>query len=258
MRASQLAGASAESVNASLAGFDQFATTFSDTATDLNGLVSDLGDQASALKEQLFARAELLAQGNASVPEVDRATALAAITAGTPAFETASAAMTEAISQLIAAAPAFPDTGVQSAFGKWKTKVRDYLATLPLAAEKLRTWSADEPVPWYRSISAFLFGRNWITASFWQDWYGIRPLLVGSIMVSLVALAFAVPLGVASAIYVSEIASRHERRFIKPYIEFISAIPSVVLGFFRHRGRWPGRAHALRTALLQLGAVFSH
>ncbi len=51
-------------------------------------------------------------------------------------------------------------------------------------------------------------------------------------MVSLVALAFAVPLGVASAIYVSEIASRHERRFIKPYIEFISAIPSVVLGFF--------------------------
>ena len=40
------------------------------------------------------------------------------------------------------------------------------------------------------------------------------------------------PLGVASAIYVSEIASRHEKRFIKPYIEFISAIPSVVLGFF--------------------------
>jgi len=57
-------------------------------------------------------------------------------------------------------------------------------------------------------------------------------LLVGSIMVSLVALAFAVPLGVASSIYVSEIASRHEQRFIKPYIEFISAIPSVVLGFF--------------------------
>ena len=40
------------------------------------------------------------------------------------------------------------------------------------------------------------------------------------------------PLGVASAIYVSEIASVHEKRLIKPYIEFISAIPSVVLGFF--------------------------
>ncbi|HSH39660.1 MAG TPA: phosphate ABC transporter permease subunit PstC, partial [Chthoniobacterales bacterium] len=84
----------------------------------------------------------------------------------------------------------------------------------------------------YRAISAFLFGHDWITASFWQDWYGIRPLLVGSIMVSVVALFFAVPLGVCSAVYVSEIASRHEKRIIKPYIEFISAIPSVVLGFF--------------------------
>jgi phosphate transport system permease protein len=51
-------------------------------------------------------------------------------------------------------------------------------------------------------------------------------------MVSIVALLIAVPLGVASAIYVSEIASKLEQRFIKPYIEFISAIPSVVLGFF--------------------------
>ena len=71
-----------------------------------------------------------------------------------------------------------------------------------------------------------------MTASFWQDWYGILPLLVGSVLVSLVALLFAVPFGVASAIYVSEIATVSEKRLIKPYIEFISAIPSVVLGFF--------------------------
>src|SRR5260370_35271485 len=51
-------------------------------------------------------------------------------------------------------------------------------------------------------------------------------------MVSAVALAFAVPFGVAAAIYVSEVAARGEKRLIKPYIEFISAIPSVVLGFF--------------------------
>ncbi len=103
---------------------------------------------------------------------------------------------------------------------------------MPAASEKLRTWSPDAPIPWYRSISSFLFGREWVTASFWQDWYGIIPLLVGSILVSIVALFFAVPLGIASAIYVSEIASAHEKRLIKPYIEFISAIPSVVLGFF--------------------------
>src|SRR4029450_7088153 len=76
------------------------------------------------------------------------------------------------------------------------------------------------------------FGTQWITASFWQDWYGIIPLFVGSLMVSVVALLIAVPLGVCGAIYVSEAASPIENRLTKPYIEFISAIPSVVLGFF--------------------------
>jgi phosphate transport system permease protein len=51
-------------------------------------------------------------------------------------------------------------------------------------------------------------------------------------MVSLVALLLAVPMGVGAAIYVNQIASAAEQRFIKPCIEFISAIPSVVLGFF--------------------------
>ncbi len=51
-------------------------------------------------------------------------------------------------------------------------------------------------------------------------------------MVSIVALAIAVPFGVASAIYVSEIAFPAEKQLIKPYVEFIAAIPSVVLGFF--------------------------
>jgi phosphate transport system permease protein len=51
-------------------------------------------------------------------------------------------------------------------------------------------------------------------------------------MVSVVALLIAVPLGVSGAIYVSEVAAPAEKSLIKPYIEFISAIPSVVLGFF--------------------------
>jgi phosphate transport system permease protein len=88
------------------------------------------------------------------------------------------------------------------------------------------------PVPMWQAFSAYLFGRQWLTASFWQDWYGVLPLFIGSLMVSLVALSLAVPLGVGAAIYVNQIASLREQRFIKPCIEFISAIPSVVLGFF--------------------------
>jgi phosphate transport system permease protein len=239
-RAMEKRNVAPEQINASLAPFDQFASGFSDTAENLHGLVSDLTEQASALKEQLFARAELLAQRSQlersgdrdgaqkiAVPEVDRALHQSA-----GRFESISAEMTAQLYNLLAAAPLLPDAAEQKNFDQWKIVTRDYLAALPVASKKLREWSADESIPWYRSISSFLFGREWVTASFWQDWYGIIPLLTGSVLVSLVALLIAVPLGVASAIYVSEVASRHEKRLIKPYIEFISAIPSVVLGFF--------------------------
>ena len=233
-----------DQITASLAPFDQFASGFSETAENLHGLVSDLTERASALKEQLFARAELLAQRSQTersdhdgaqkivVPEVDRAAALLALHQGAGRFETISAEMTAQLYNLLAAAPPLPDAAEQKNFDQWRIATRDYLAALPVASKKLREWNADESIPWYRSISSFLFGREWVTASFWQDWYGIVPLLTGSVLVSLVALLIAVPLGVASAIYVSEVASRHEKRLIKPYIEFISAIPSVVLGFF--------------------------
>jgi phosphate transport system permease protein len=120
----------------------------------------------------------------------------------------------------------------QRAFRKWSEPARGYVARLSATSQQLEAWDPHKPVPAYRAVTSFLFGNQWITASFWQDWYGIVPLLVGSIMVAAVALAIAVPFGVASAIYVSEVASRAEKRLIKPYIEFISAIPSVVLGFF--------------------------
>jgi phosphate transport system permease protein len=221
-RAAQRHGVKGEEINAALAPFDQFASAFSDSAEPLHGLLSDLTEQASALKEQLVAQGQLRAP----------ATALRLLREGTPAFEAAAADIVARLNDLLASAPTFPDALLQKDFQKWKTRVREYTASFPETAQQLRSWSPNQRVPWYRSITSFLFGRDWVTASFWQDWYGIRPLLVGSILVSLVALAFAVPLGVASALYISEIATRHEKRFIKPYIEFISAIPSVVLGFF--------------------------
>jgi len=208
-------------INAALAPFDQFATNFSDAAENLRGLVSDLTDQASALKEQLAA-------GDFST----RDTALSSLRDKGAAFETISANLTTNLYALLAAAPVLADAPEQKSFDQWKSAARDYLARLPVASKRLREWSPDTPIPWYRSISSFLFGREWVTASFWQDWYGIVPLLVGSVLVSAVALVIAVPFGVASAIYVSEVAATAERRLIKPYIEFISAIPSVVLGFF--------------------------
>ena len=208
-------------INSALAPFDQFATSFDDAAENLRALVSDLTDQASGLKEQLAA-------GDFST----RDATLNSLRENGATFETISASLTTNLYPLLSAAPPLADSAEQKAFDQWKSAVRDYLARLPIASRQLREWSPDTAIPWYRSISSFLFGREWMTASFWQDWYGIVPLLVGSVLVSAVALVIAVPFGVASAIYVSEVASAAERRIIKPYIEFISAIPSVVLGFF--------------------------
>jgi phosphate transport system permease protein len=62
--------------------------------------------------------------------------------------------------------------------------------------------------------------------------YSLMPLFVGTIKAAIVAMLFAIPLGVGAAIYSSEFASRRMREIIKPAIETLAAIPSVVLGFF--------------------------
>ncbi|NOY88165.1 MAG: phosphate ABC transporter permease subunit PstC [FCB group bacterium] len=62
--------------------------------------------------------------------------------------------------------------------------------------------------------------------------YSLLPLFIGSIKAAIIAMLFAVPLAVAAAVYVSEFASLKIREIIKPIIEILAGIPSVVLGFF--------------------------
>jgi phosphate transport system permease protein len=62
--------------------------------------------------------------------------------------------------------------------------------------------------------------------------YNIVPLLIGSLKISLIAILFAVPFSIGAAIYVSQLASPRMREVLKPVIEMLAGIPSVVLGFF--------------------------
>lgn len=62
--------------------------------------------------------------------------------------------------------------------------------------------------------------------------YNIIPLIIGSLKVTLVALVFAVPLALGAAVYVSQLARPKVRELVKPVIELLAGIPSVVLGFF--------------------------
>lgn len=64
-----------------------------------------------------------------------------------------------------------------------------------------------------------------------EDYYGILPLIGGSLIVTFGAALFAVPLGIATAVYIAEIAPRWAREILKPLVEILGGLPSVMLGF---------------------------
>jgi len=80
------------------------------------------------------------------------------------------------------------------------------------------------------NLSDFLFGQGWYPIST-PPRFGILPLILGSLWVTLGAIVIAVPLGLAAAIYVAEVAPPRLRDILKSGIELLAAIPSIVLGF---------------------------
>ncbi|MEM1158593.1 MAG: phosphate ABC transporter permease subunit PstC [Verrucomicrobiota bacterium] len=125
-----------------------------------------------------------------------------------------------------------PTPEAEAQYAELKEDIATYQAKFDAYSKRAFEWDPDKQVPLYRGFSAFILGKEWLTNSFWQDFYGIIPLFVGSLMISSLALAIAVPLSVSAAIYVNQIATSTELKLIKPYIEFIEALPSIVLGFF--------------------------
>ncbi|MBC7249740.1 MAG: phosphate ABC transporter permease subunit PstC [Anaerolineae bacterium] len=74
-----------------------------------------------------------------------------------------------------------------------------------------------------------LFGTRWYPTF---DLFGTLPLILGSLLVTVTAILIALPLGVATAVFVREVAPNWAREILKPMIEVLAGIPSVVLGFF--------------------------
>jgi len=81
------------------------------------------------------------------------------------------------------------------------------------------------------SLKQFLFGTGWYP-TYTPPEYGIWPLIVGSLIVTVLASLVAVPFGLLSAIYISEIAPARIKEILKSVIELLAGLPSVVLGFF--------------------------
>lgn len=81
-------------------------------------------------------------------------------------------------------------------------------------------------------ITDLFGGREWLPTSTPSPLFGMLPLILGTLLVSLVAIVIALPLGLGVAIYLLELAGARVKQVMKPMIELLAGIPSVVYGFF--------------------------
>jgi phosphate transport system permease protein len=84
------------------------------------------------------------------------------------------------------------------------------------------------PIMFKYGFRSFLAGLDWYPT---EKSFGLLPMVAGSLMVTLGALVIGVPLGLSCAVYLTEFSSRRTRRIVKPVIELLAGIPSVVYGF---------------------------
>jgi len=77
-----------------------------------------------------------------------------------------------------------------------------------------------------------LLGTRWMPVSFQKESFGLLPLMTGSLLVTFLATLLTIPFGIGASVYISELARPLERELLKPFIEILAGIPSVVIGFF--------------------------
>lgn len=241
---------------APLVAFRDAIDAFQSSSSALDVLVSETSDTVKETKEaavlhgiQVRKRQTLLDAARTAKPDlrsqleadiaaavttepVDFTAAMAPVLARIPQFKEANAAMSAGLTEVSEKLP------LSLSDEKADRYLKAFRAATPaMAAETADTvgllegWRADVPVGIGTTISGFISGRDWITGGEWQDIYGILPLFIGSLMISIIALAIAIPFGVGAAIYTNQLAGPRQQRFVKPTIEFLQAIPSVVLGF---------------------------
>jgi phosphate transport system permease protein len=112
-------------------------------------------------------------------------------------------------------------------FLNWLIKVSGYSAIIFVLLILYFLLRAGLPAFGDVSVSNLLSGR-WYPI---EDYYGLLPLIGGSLIVTIGAALFAIPIGICTAIYIAEVSPRWARDILKPLVEALGGIPSVVLGF---------------------------
>jgi phosphate transport system permease protein len=92
---------------------------------------------------------------------------------------------------------------------------------------------AEETIGFFQEVSVweFITGTVW-TPLFTDKQFGILPLVLGTLLTSGIAMTVAVPFGLLAAIYLSELAPRNVRRVLKPTLELLAGVPTLVYGYF--------------------------
>ncbi|MEI7973959.1 MAG: phosphate ABC transporter permease subunit PstC [Bdellovibrio sp.] len=123
-------------------------------------------------------------------------------------------------------------------FRKKKEALIETLLFFTAASSVLITLSivwllVSEALPFFQNVSLldFLTGTEW-TPVFAEPKFGIAPLVSGTLMTTIVALSVAIPFGSISAIFLSQYCSNRWREILKPILELLAAVPTVVYGYF--------------------------
>ncbi len=92
---------------------------------------------------------------------------------------------------------------------------------------------AEETIQFFREVGVadFLFGTEW-SPLFASPKFGVLPLVTGTLLITAIALCVAIPLGLGAAVYLSEYASTRVRKTVKPVLELLAGIPTIVFGYF--------------------------
>lgn len=133
---------------------------------------------------------------------------------------------------------AITTVGVRPGHASWKERAIEVIllgsaSTSILVVLLIFVFLLREAIPFaFEPGISELLSSRWVPVSFQRESFGIYPLLAGSALVTTLATAFAVPFGVVGAVYLAEVAAPTENEFLKPFIELLAGIPSVVIGFF--------------------------
>ncbi len=136
-----------------------------------------------------------------------------------------------------------------------------FLLTYGVRAFFPAPFMSEDPTTQPVKITDFLFGTSWNPDAYGQPRYGILPILIGTLLTTLIALVLAVPLGIASAIFIAERLRGWVRITAKMIVELFAGFPSVVIGFFGLIVLGPFIARVFRAAsglnLLTAGVILA-